>query len=301
MSLVERALEKARAANATGTAATKPAESTTPNRRRDEAATGKYPALVPFPRVADNPKVQITQAQLEANGLRAPGGLLHQQTAEYRHVKRQLIASMAELKGDYRQVILVTSALAGDGKTHSSANLALSLAMEPDFSVLLIDADVAKPRLSRIFGLEGKPGLMDALAHHDLNPESLIQTTNIEGLSLLPAGQTHSNATELFASARMHDVVCNLSRPVNRIIVVDSLPLLLATEARAQLPCAGQIVVVVRADVTPAAAVRQALELVGENANVNLLLNACARDGFGSTRYSGYNYNYTYGKASDAS
>jgi receptor protein-tyrosine kinase len=299
MSLVERALEKARAASPAGTAA-KPADPAAPKRRRDESATGSYPALMPFPRVADNPMVQITPAQLEANGLRASHGLLHQQTAEYRHVKRQLIASMAELKSEYRQIILVTSALAGDGKTHSAANLALSLAMEPDFSVLLIDADVAKPRLSRIFGLEGRPGLMDALAHHDLNPETLIQTTNIEGLSLLPAGQTHTNATELFASARMHDVVRNLSRPANRIIVVDSLPLLLATESRALLPCAGQVVVVVRAEVTPSAAVRHALELVGENANVNLLLNACARDGFGSARYSGYNYTYTYGQAAEA-
>jgi hypothetical protein len=76
------------------------------------------------------------------------------------------------------------------------------------------------------------------------------------------------------------------------------LPLLLATESRALLPCAGQVMVVVRSDVTPAAAVRQALELVGEGTNVNLLLNACPRDGFGRARYTGYNYNYTYGKKS---
>jgi protein-tyrosine kinase len=297
MSLVERALEKVRGTNAAATAARPGADPAAPKRRREE--TGALAPSAPFPRVADKPAVQISEAHLVENGLRAPPGFLHQQTAEYRHVKRQLIASMAEIKSDQRQVMLVTSALAGDGKTHSAINLALSLAMEPDFSVLLIDADVAKPRLSRLFGLEGRPGLMDALAH-DMVPESLVLTTNIEGLSILPAGRTHSNATELFASARMHEVVGNLSRPANRIIVVDSLPLLLATESRALLPCAGQVVVVVRADMTPAAAVRQALELIGEGANVNLLLNACARDGVGSSRYSGYNYNYTYGKASDA-
>jgi Mrp family chromosome partitioning ATPase len=299
MSLVERALEKARAANATGTPVTRPAaEPATPKRRREE--TGAAPASPAFPRTAANPAVKITDAQLEANGLRAPPGFVHQQTAEYRHVKRQLIASMNELTCEHRQVVLVTSALAGDGKTHSAGNLALSLAKEPDFSVLLIDADVAKPRLSRMFGLEDRPGLMDALAHHDKDPESLVLTTNVEGLSLLPAGHTLSNATELFASARMQEVMRNLSRPANRIIVVDSLPLLLSTESRALLPCAGQIVVVVRADVTPTLAVRQALELVGEGANVNLLLNACARDGFANPRYSGYHYNYTYGTESEA-
>lgn len=297
MSLVERALEKARAANAAAAPARLSADPAAPKRRREEA--GPLAPSGPFPRIAEKPEVQISDAQLVANGLRAPPGFLQQQTAEYRHVKRQLIASMAELKSTQRQIILVTSSLAGDGKTHSATNLALSLAMEPDFSVLLIDADVAKPRLSRLFGLESRPGLMDALAH-DMDPENLVLTTNIEGLSVLPAGNTHSNATELFASARMHEVMANLSRPANRIIVVDSLPLLLATESRALLPCAGQILVVVRADVTPAAAVRQALELIGEGANVNLLLNACIRNGVGSSRYSGYNYNYTYGKASDA-
>ena len=236
---------------------------------------------------------------LESSGLRAPPNLAHQQTAEYRHIKRQLIASMAELKGEFRQVMLITSSLAGDGKTHSATNLALSLAMEPDFSVLLIDADVAKPRLSRLFGLEGRPGLMDALSHHDKNPESMVLTTNIEGLSLMPAGHINPHATELFASARMHEVVRALCRPANRIIVVDALPLLLATESRALLPIAGQIVVVVRADVTPRAAVRQSLELIGEGAHVNLLLNGTEKDGFGKGRYSGYNYTYTYGKASE--
>lgn len=299
MSLVERALEKARAANPTGTPpATRPAaDPPTPSRRSGE--TGAAPASPAYPRKAANPVVKITDAQLQAVGLRAPPGFVHQQTAEYRHVKRQLIASMAELKCEHRQVILVTSALAGDGKTHSAGNLALSLAKEPDFTVLLIDADVAKPRLSRMFGLEDRPGLMDALAHHDKDPESLVLSTNVEGLSLLPAGHTLSNATELFASSRMQEVMRNLSRPANRIIVVDSLPLLLSTESRALLPCAGQVVVVVRADITPALAVRQALELVGEDANVNLLLNACARDGFGNRSYTGYNYNYTYGTASE--
>jgi hypothetical protein len=67
------------------------------------------------------------------------------------------------------------------------------------------------------------------------------------------------------------------------------------------LPFGGQVVMVVRADVTPRAAVRQALELIGENSNVSLLLNATEDEGFGRRRYSGYNYNYTYGKASESS
>ena len=296
MSLVERALEKARANSPSGSTAK---EAAAPKPRRDEGSTIEKAPL--FPRVAVSPQLHITEQMLESSGLRAPPKMLRQQTAEYRHIKRQLIATMGESKSDFRQIIMVTSALAGDGKTHSATNLALSLAMEPDFTVLLIDADVAKPRLSRMWGLEERPGLMDALAHHDKNPESLVLSTSIEGLSLLPAGLNHPNATELFASARMHDVVRALSRPANRIIVVDALPLLLATEARALLPFGGQVVVVVRAEVTPRAAVRQSLELIGERANVNLLLNGTEQDGFGRGRYSGYNYTYTYGKASESS
>jgi Mrp family chromosome partitioning ATPase len=190
---------------------------------------------------------------------------------------------------------LIASALPGEGKSFSSANLALSLALEPDYTVVLVDADVIKPNLTRLFGLLGRPGLMDAAADPSIDVESLIVSTNVEGLSLLPAGRTDANATEYFASARMQTLVDQLLEVPNRLLVADSLPLLLTTEARALVPLAGQVVLVVRAESTPQQAVLQAVDLLGEDVNVKLLLNAVVRTkaqsymGYG---YYGYNYNY---------
>jgi exopolysaccharide/PEP-CTERM locus tyrosine autokinase len=208
-------------------------------------------------------------------------------------VKRRLLAEVQA--GTANRLVLMASALPGEGKSFSSANLAMSLALEPDYTVLLVDADVIKPNLSRVFGLTERPGLVDAVADASADVESMIVTTSVEGLSILPAGRTDPNATELFASSRMQQVVDQLLAVPNRLVVFDSLPLLLTTEARALVPLAGQILLVVRAESTPQQAVLQALDLIGDEANVKLMLNAVVRTkamkymGYG---YYGYDYNY---------
>ena len=282
MSLIERAIEKIRA-----TGASAPARPP----RRDGVPTAK--ASTAASRVVATPQLTITQESLVDCGFRAPKEFLHQQTAEYRHVKRQLIEGVHEAKDERARLIVVTSALSQDGKTHSAVNLALSLAMEPDYSVLLVDADVIKPSLSRAFGVQGRPGLMEAVSNPDIQAESLVLSTNIEGFSILPAGSQHDNATEYFASARMAEVIGQLIAPSNRIVVIDSMPLLLTTESRALVPLAGHAVMVVRADVTPTEAVRSAVELIGESTNVSLLLNGVEVDAISSRFSRNYSYNYS--------
>jgi capsular exopolysaccharide synthesis family protein len=224
-------------------------------------------------------------------------------TAEYRHIKRGLLEDISSHKAS--RMMLIASALPGEGKSYTAANLAVSLALEPDYTVLLVDADVIKPFISRRFGLAGQPGLMDAAANADIDVESLVVTTSIEGFSILPAGRAHPNATEHFASARMHEIIGLLLAVPNRLIVVDSLPLLLTTEARVLVPLAGQVVLVVRAEVTPQNAVLQAIELLGPGANAKLVLNAVERtrvlDYFGYGYGYGYTYNYDETRSQGAS
>ena len=288
MSLIERALEKVRAgadaaAGASGA------------RRGAPAADRASEDLPPIPRVAASPQLQVDEEFLRRVGLRAPAEQAHQQTAEYRHVKRQLLEGIrSQGDAEHARVVLVTSAMAGEGKTYSATNLALSLALEPDFSVLLVDGDVIKPALSRLFGLTDRPGLMEAAVNSEIDVESLVISTSMEGLSILPAGKTDANATEYFASARMQRIIHQLRSPPNRLVVIDSLPLLLTTEARTLLPHAGQVLLVVRADFTPQNAVLQALELLEGNEHVKLLLNATVRSALGQYYGNSYGYNYNY-------
>lgn len=276
MSLVERALGKMRQSTATPDAG---------------ATSVSRPVLQPpASRMAAEPQLRLTPQILSGLGLMAPPEQEYQRASEYRHIKRRVVA---EIRDDpANRVVLVTSALAGEGKSFTAANLARSLALEPDYTVLLVDADTIKPQVSRALGMMDRVGLMNALADETCDPEALVVTTDIEGLSVLPTGSISEHADEYFASARMRRVLERLLAVPNRIVIIDSLPLLLTTEARALLPLAAQLLLVVRAESTPRAAVGQALALVGEEANVKLVLNAVVRTPM--SRYLGYGYGFEY-------
>jgi protein-tyrosine kinase len=290
MSLIERALEKVRevtdVATVLGT--------------RTSAQSAPRPASQPLAsplterpiRVAAVPDLEITPEMLVAQGLQALPEQRGQQRGEYRHIKRQILAEVGPAPAD--RLLLVTSALEGEGKSFSAANLALSLAMEPDYSVLLVDADVIRPNLTRTFGLTDRPGFMDAAADPSIDVNSLVVTTNIEGFSILPAGRSHPNATEHFGSSRTREILDQLLAAPRRIVVMDSLPLLLTTEARVLASLGGRVLMVVRAESTPRTAVLQALDLLGEHTNVQLILNAVVRTKLLSYVGYGYGYGYTY-------
>ncbi|MEY2852888.1 MAG: hypothetical protein RL030_20 [Pseudomonadota bacterium] len=281
MSLIEKALGKARSTPVGALGANvDPLET-----------TGRRLALKsPSPRQAADPRIRVTEAMYETLGLRAPPAQEHQRAAEYREIKRRVVTDLRA--NDGARVIVVASALAGEGKSFTSANLARSLALEPDHAVLLIDADVIKPRISECFGVVTRPGLMDALVDPTRNVEDMVLPTDIEGLSVLPAGAVSEHATEYFASDRMRDVLNQLRAVPNRIIVIDTLPLLQTTEARAIAPLAGQVLLVVRAESTQQSAVEAALAVLGKLPNIKLVLNATVRTRL--TRYLGHGYGYDY-------
>ena len=149
---------------------------------------------------------------------------------EVRRVKRPLLdnasgnGAMAPAHPDR---IVVTSAVPGEGKTFTAVNLALSLAREPDFEVLLVDGDIPKSDVTRVLGLEGRPGLMDVLANEQRRPDEVIMRTDVPNLLVVPAGERHPLAAELFGSRRMAHVLEQWSgRDRPRLILFDSAPLL---------------------------------------------------------------------------
>jgi protein-tyrosine kinase len=246
------------------------------------------------PAVLGQPVV-IDSGALRAAGLLPPQQEEHQLAQQYRRVKRPLIAS-AIGRGAPRvqggQLIMVTSALQGEGKTFTSVNLALSMSIDKDVHIVLVDADVAKPQISRLLGLEDAEGLLDALRRTDLEVERLIRPTDVPNLSILPAGTRSSEATELLASARMEQVTAGLAeRDRQRIVLFDSPPLLHTTESHALAQSMGQVVVVVRAESTPQPVLLDALKLLEGHRAVSLVLNQSVK----SARTA---YYYRYGEGS---
>lgn len=197
---------------------------------------------------------------------------------EFRVLKRPLLAvAKAEVPANHNpgNVVQVTSALAGSGKTFVSVNLALSVAAELDWSVLLVDADVVKPRISRTLGL-GPPGLTDLLLEDRMQlNDALISTTNPR-LTVLPAGTPSAAATELLASKRMQRLTLDLvNLHKGCLVIFDSPPLLQTSEARALSHFMGQVLLVVEAGVTPRSAILSAIESIDASAGtrVSLVLN----------------------------
>jgi protein-tyrosine kinase len=213
---------------------------------------------------------------------------------EIRIIKRQLLLGVngkAGIPDEKRRSILICSAQPDEGKTFCAVNLALSLASEKDVEILLVDGDFPKPEILSILGLEGGAGLVDAIADPSLDPESLVIHTDIEGLSVLPAGRHVNNVTELLASERTREVLSALARADRRrLVIFDSPPALMASPATVLATHVGQLVMVVRADRTTETDLREAVGLLSGCDDISLILNGAgfAANGrrFGS--YYGY-------------
>jgi protein-tyrosine kinase len=239
--------------------------------------------------------VRIPFKELRELGMLTPAIPRSAIAEEYRTIKRPLLIN---IEGDSvtppipnGNLIMVTSALEGDGKTFSSICLALSIAMERDKHVLFVDADTAKAEAGRMLGVDStSPGLIDVLENKGARAADFILQTNVEKLRILPAGGVHAHANELLASARMRELMLELSdEDPSRVIVFDSPPLLLTTEAAVLASFMGQIVFIVSADMTPQYAVTQAIEHIGEEKMVGMVLNRARR------RINPYYYSYGYG------
>ena len=210
---------------------------------------------------------------------------------EFRIVKRTLLLNAVgptALPNGRR--ILICSAQANEGKTFCATNLALSMANERDIEVLLIDGDFAKPTVLSTLGIDGPVGLMDALADTDIDVETLIIKTDVGNLSVLPSGKYTNEATELIAADRTRLIIERLSAKPNRIILFDSPPALAASPASVLAYHVGQVLLVVRADKTAEAELRDAVLLLGGCEEIQLLLNG-ARFAPNARRFGSY-YGY---------
>lgn len=242
--------------------------------------------------------VQIDLARLGERGMVTPERPRSAIAEEYRVIKRPLLrnaTASGAARIDDGNLIMVTSALPGEGKTFSAINLAISMAMELDYTVLLVDADVSRPSVLGQLGLAPERGLMDVLAGDVTDLSEVLFRTNIEKLSILPAGMPHQRATELLASEAMTQLLEQMAkRYPDRIIIFDSPPLLVTTESRVLATHMGQIVLVVEAERTTHATVRQALATV-ESCPIKLMVLNKSRE-----RSSGSYYGYGYGYGEDA-
>ncbi len=237
-------------------------------------------------------KIEINLEHLEDQGIIVPSKERSILNEEYRRIKQPLINN---IKGKSAHPIAranllqVTSALPAEGKTFTAVNLAMAISQEFDYTVLLVDADLLRPSLNDVFGIEERAGLSEYLSGDVDALSDVLLTTNIPKLTLLPAGKKHHLTSELFSSSLMDNLFNELSeRYSDRIIIIDSPPVLSTNEANILSRKVGQIVFVIEQNKTTQAQVKEALSQFDDNSVLGIVMNK-SRIG-NSSGYYGYYY-----------
>jgi receptor protein-tyrosine kinase len=322
-SLIEKAAKRFAEVNAEATARSgapspaRPQPATTPAAPQATAATPAVPppAATPAP-VAEAPRpvapagdrvdrddatyVELELVRMQLKGMVTPNSDRSRILEEYRIIKRPLLLK-ALATGSERlrngNLIMVTSAQPREGKTFTAVNLAMSIASERDLNVMLVDADMHRAEAGAsamsVLGVPmPRPGLLDVLADPSKTIGDVMLRTNIPNLTLLPAGQPRSNPTELFASQRMDQVVTEMARRyADRIIVIDTPPVLAASEASVLAMHVGQVAFVVEAEQTAQKSIESSLSLLSACPNIAIVLNKTTSDGVGD-QFGSYAYGY---------
>jgi Mrp family chromosome partitioning ATPase len=226
--------------------------------------------------VSSGRQIMLDRSRLRAAGYLPELGEELRFADYYREIKRPIIRrALAANAAPSERLILVTSSLPAEGKTFTALNLAHSIARERDISVLLIDGDFPKSHISRALEIHEEPGLLDAVASNSLDVESLVLRTDVKGLDILPGGRsTPGGAVELVASARMSEITGRLlARNPRRLVIIDSSPLLVSSEARALIQLPSQIILVAQSGLTPRRALQDSIAQIDRKKLQGLVLN----------------------------
>lgn len=209
---------------------------------------------------------------------------------EFRKLKESLVKMTRRERFD--NLIAVTSATVGEGKSMAATNLAASLAGEFDHTVLLVDADLRRPTVHKYLALGQRKGLSDCL-REGLDVGEVLVRTDIGKLTVLPAGTPVANPVELFSSEAMRLLFQELKhRYPDRYIIVDTPPVLPFAETRSVATIADGVLLVVREGQPSLAQIEDAIEAL-DNKVLGIVYNGAQSQ----ARTSYYSYYGRYGEA----
>jgi receptor protein-tyrosine kinase len=242
----------------------------------------------------NNEVLILDKPELEKRGFLIDNGTRKTIKDEFRQIKRKLLNNAfgaASKTLNRSNLVMVSSSKPNEGKTFISINLALSIALEQDKTVLLIDADVLRPSINRELGFKEVPGLIEYLLGKKNNISEIMYSTNIDKLKVIPAGEPHHLSNELLASDRMESLAKELAeRYPDRIVIFDCPPLIGVTETLVLANLMGQALVVVEESKTPLADIQKATENLNDDLALGLVLNKAIRSHKDMYGYYGYGY-----------
>ena len=265
----------------------KPTQCTNAPASKGQDTRSKSPTL-------DKETIILDGDNLTTRGFIYSSNSAHHIQEEFRHIKRKLINNAfgpAAKTLNHSNLIMVTSSKPNEGKTFISINLALSIALEQEKTVLLVDADVLRPSLHRELQFEIKQGLLEYLLDEVYSLSDVIYNTNIANLKLIPAGKPHHLTNELLASTKMATLAEELAkRYPDRIVIFDCPPILGVTETPVLSSLVGQAIVVVEESKTKLEDIKKAVSQLDEDIAVGFVMNKTVMSKKDKYGYYGYGY-----------
>ncbi len=263
--------------------------------RQEQSGNNAAPPVSKPARHDDKEPMFLDLERLEEKGYISMSGARKQINEEFREIKRKLLSNafgkLAKTLNN-SNIIMVSSSRPAEGKTFTATNLALSIASEQDKTVLLVDADVLKPNVLFSLGVERRKGLMEYLTGDVDDIADVLYSTNIDKLKIIPAGKTHHLSTELLASQKMDETIKEFAnRYSDRVVIIDSPPLIGITETAVLANFAGQAVVVVEEGKAKIHDIRASIERLNPDMAIGFVVNKSVYND-GDMGYYGY---YGYG------
>ena len=256
--------------------------------------TMQAPFLTKASAVSNNQSLTLNLDELDQKGFVSLSTKRTRINEEYREIKRKLLKNAFGFLSTTlarSNIIMVSSARPSEGKTFTAINLALSIAAEQDKTVLLVDADVLKPNVLHTLGVEAEQGLMEYLNNDQMDLSQVLYNTNVDKLKIIPAGQTHHLSTELLASKRMEDTIEEFSkRYPDRVVIIDTPPLLGINESAIMAGFAGQAVLVVEEGKAKLSDIQDTVERLNPDMAIGFVMNKSTQQGSKYGDYYGYYY-----------
>ena len=279
MSIIEKALAK---------------QQNSKNHVANEKTQTEDTQILDTKKIANKPILALDKESLEERGYLIDTGTRKSIKDEFRQIKRKLLnnafGSGAKTL-EHSNLVMVSSAKPNEGKTFVAINLALSIALEQDKTVLLVDADVLRPSVNRELGINESLGIIEYLLGKTEQVSDIIYNTDISKLKLIPAGKPHHLSNELLASEKMVALANELAnRYPDRIVIFDCPPLIGVTETLVLANLMGQALIVVEESKSTIADIKSATEHLNENLALGLVLNKAIRSHKDLYGYYGYGY-----------
>ncbi|MDX1764915.1 MAG: XrtA-associated tyrosine autokinase [bacterium] len=225
--------------------------------RPDNWTWGQSSAEPAIPNYTRSVFKAVDPALAEENRIVTLSGKKAQVAEQYRMLRTQILM---KTEGEGDNCLMVTSSVAGEGKTTTAINLAIAIAQEVHKTVLLVDADLRSPSIHKYLGLAPEKGLVHNLLEY-VPLEDILVRTGVEKLSFLPAGGSLPNSTEILRSPQMQHLILEVKeRYRDRYVIFDTTPLLATADAMVLSHFMDGVVMVVQAEKTPRGDLAQSLE-----------------------------------------